>query len=103
MNVSQFLMRIDELKEQHNFVPEDTAFGMEHWTFVEDLLAPGVAMKYDGMTLDRTSAGPWLGGCSRQQCNNRACGMHILFRFIEINSNLFTVFIYIYILAYVYT
>ena len=70
MNVSQFL-RIDELKEQHNFVPEDTAFGMEHWTFVEDHLAPGVAMKYDGMTPDRTSAGPWLGGCSRQQCNNR--------------------------------
>ena len=46
-------LRLDELKEQHNFVPEDTAFGMEHWTFVEDLLAPGVAMKYDGMTPDR--------------------------------------------------
>lgn len=64
MNVSQFL-RIDELKEQHNFVPEDTAFGMEHWTFVEDLLAPGVAMKYDGMTLDRTNAGPYRFGVAQ--------------------------------------
>lgn len=42
-------VELDELKEQHSFVPEDAAFGMEHWTFVEDLLAPAVAMKYDGM------------------------------------------------------
>ena len=43
--------RIEDLQAEHNFVPEDLGFGFDQWAFVEDLLAPGVAMKYDGLTL----------------------------------------------------
>lgn len=43
-------LRIEELKTEHNWVPEDSSFGFNRWAFVEDLLAPGVAMKYDGLT-----------------------------------------------------
>jgi len=42
-------MEIEELKTEHNWVPEDSSFGFNRWAFVEDLLAPGVAMKYDGL------------------------------------------------------